>query len=305
MQKFPFAIPDNALSTIPASIPLWPEERPASGQPEADWYREDRPQEGRLDRFVANFSYPELFPYPAAPADNTGLAVLVCPGGAYVGQAIDKEGHDLARFFNSFGVSAFVLKYRVPVVNDVRRCEGVFTGALADALRAIRFIRANAEQYGIRKVGVMGFSAGGHLAATASTLYNDPLEPNPAMAVISARPDFSILVYPVITFTDEERCHKGSRKNLLGLQATLEELRHYSPELQVTPETPPCILLQTADDSVHVGNSILYFMACRAQGVAAEMHLFPEGGHGYGLAQRGLAVDTWPQRLQEWILRQK
>ncbi len=233
------------------------------------------------------------------PEHPTGRAVVDCPGGGYSHLSMQNEGHDWAKWFNDQGIAFFVLTYRMP--------GGDRTIPISDAQQAIRTVRDSAAAWHVNPhdVGIMGFSAGGHLAATASTLYKDPLEPNPAMAAISARPDFSILVYPVITFTDEERCHKGSRKNLLGLEATLEDLRHFSPELQVTPETPPCILLQTADDAVHVGNSILYFMACRAQGVQAEMHLFPEGGHGYGLTQRGLAVDTWPQRLQEWTLRQK
>ena len=149
----------------------------------------------------------------------------------------------------------------------------------------------------------MGFSAGGHLAASTSTLYNDQQETRKDLAGISARPDFSILIYPVVTFLDS-KCHVGSCQNLLGENASEALKRKFSPEVQVTSDTPPTFLVQAADDAVSVENSLLYFSALKAAAVPAEMHIYPEGGHGYGLHQRGMTIDTWPDRLKDWLLKQ-
>lgn len=257
---------------------------------------------GYLDRHLANVRCPSLFAYPAPAENRNGSAVLICPGGGYQILAFDKEGTDLARFFNRIGVSAFVLKYHLSWKGALR---GAYPEApLRDAQRALRLIRSRAGQYGIRpdKIGIMGFSAGGHLAASASTLFNDQQEPCADLAGISARPDFSILIYPVITFLDAA-IHSGSCQNLLGEHAS-EELKHkFSPEVQVTSDTPPAFLVQAADDAVPVENSLLYFSALKAAGVPAEMHIYPEGGHGYGMRQRGMTIDSWPDRLKDWILK--
>ncbi len=260
-------------------------------------------QAGYLDRHLTNVRRPSMFVYLAPAEQRNGAAVLICPGGAYHALAFDKEGADLARFFNSFGVSAFVLKYHLSWAGDK---PGVHPYApLRDAQRALRLIRSRASQYGLRqdKIGIMGFSAGGHLAASASTLYDDQDEPRQELAAISARPDFSILVYPVVTFLDSAT-HVGSCRNLLGEQACEALKRKFSPEQQVTAETPPAFLIQAADDGVPVENSLLYFAALKAAGVPAEMHIYPEGGHGYGMRQRGMTIDSWPERLQDWLLQQ-
>jgi acetyl esterase/lipase len=260
-------------------------------------------QAGYLDRHLANVRRPSLFAYPAASDKRNGAAVLICPGGGYQILAFDKEGTDLARFFNSFGVSAFVLKYRLSWKGEQR---GAFPEApLRDAQLAMRLIRSRAGQYGIRpdKIGIMGFSAGGHLAACASTLFADSQEPDEDLAAVSARPDFSILVYPVVSFLDAAS-HVGSCQNLLGEHASEPLKRKFSPEVQVTSDTPPAFLVQAADDAVPVENSLLYFAALKAAGVPAEMHIYPEGGHGYGMRQRGMTIDTWPDRLKDWLLKQ-
>ncbi len=264
---------------------------------------ESAEQAGYLDRHLANVRRPSLFAYPASPDKRNGAAVLICPGGGYQILAFDKEGTDLARFFNSFGVSAFVLKYHLSWDGTKR---GAFPEApLRAAQRALRLIRSRAAQYGIRsdKIGIMGFSAGGHLAATASTLYADQQEAGKELSGISARPDFSILIYPVITFLNKT-AHVGSCVNLLGEQASEQLKRKFSPEVQVTSETPPAFLVQAADDAVPVENSLLYFAALKAAGVPAEMHIYPEGGHGYGMRQRGMIIDSWPDRLKDWLLKQ-
>ncbi len=260
-------------------------------------------QAGYLDRHLANVRRPSLFAYPAPSDQRNGAAVLICPGGGYQILAFDKEGTDLARFFNSFGVSAFVLKYHLSWAGERR---GAFPDApLRDAQRALRLIRLRAGQYGIRpeKIGIMGFSAGGHLAAIASTLSKDQQEPRKDLASISARPDFSILIYPVVTFLDPAT-HVGSCQNLLGDQPSDQLKRKFSPETQVTSATPPAFLVQAADDAVPVENSLLYFAALKRCGVQAELHIYPEGGHGYGMRQRGITIDSWPERLKDWLLKQ-
>ena len=298
----PFAIPRSELASLPPEEPVWPEGLPgfAAGPGPVPGERDDSRGATHLDRFFGNIQVPGLYAYPAATADNTGAAVLVCPGGGYTGVAIDKEGHDLARFFNSFGVSAFVLKYRVPAPDDQY---GRLTEApLRDAQRALRLIRARAGRHGINpeRVGIMGFSSGGHLAATAATLSADAPEQNPAWKGFSARPDFTILVYPVITIT-QGFMHTGSRLRLLGPDPDPALVRRFSPETQVTQDTPPCLLIQTGDDSVAVQNSIAYYQALQQAGVPAEMHLYAAGGHGYGMKKRGLPIDAWTDRLREWF----
>jgi len=298
----PFAILRTELSTLPPEQPVWPEGVP--DLPLLDGHtpveRDDSRGAVHLDRFIGNISVPGLFAYPAATASNTGVAVLVCPGGGYGGVAIDKEGHDLARFFNSIGVSAFVLKYRVPAPDDRH---GLLTYApLRDAQRSLRLIRSKAKDLGINpsRVGIMGFSSGGHLAATASTLFDDAPESAPALKQFSARPDFTILVYPVISIT-QEFMHSGSRLRLLGPNPDPVLNRKFSPETQVKEDTPPCLLIHTGDDSVPVQNSIAYYQAAQKAKVPAEMHLFAAGGHGYGMKKRGLPIDTWTDRVKDWI----
>lgn len=297
MQKYPFSLKESQAKKLPVEEDIWNGKLKSK---EEDYYNPEHRGEGQLNRFVANGTRPGLFSYPAK--DCNGLGVVICPGGGYWGEAIDKEGHDIARFFNSFGVSAFVLKYRVPVVKDKRVCApGPFYGAMEDVTRTMRLVRSQAAKLGIKKLGVMGFSAGGHLAGMISTLPDLVKEENKRLAKYTARPDFTILLYPVATLL--EYTHTGSRNGLLGENSSLETQRLFSPIAQVTKDTPPCFLAQAEDDEVDVHNSINYFLACREKGVKAELHLYPEGGHGYGMYQQGMAVDTWNQRLKEWLLR--
>lgn len=297
MERFPFSLKEGEESRLPVEEDIWNGKLNSN---ETDSYNVEHRGEGQMNRFVANGTRPGLFCYPVK--DGNGLGVVICPGGGYWGEAIDKEGHDIARFFNSFGVSAFVLKYRVPVVCGKRVCEpGPFWGAMKDAARTMRLVRSKAAEYGIKKLGVMGFSAGGHLAGMLSTVPDSVKEECECLAKYSARPDFTILLYPVASLI--EYAHIGSREGLLGKNSSLEMQRLFSPISQVTENTPPCFLAQAEDDAVDVHNSINYFLACREKGVQAELHLYPEGGHGYGMYQQGMAVDTWNQRLKEWLLR--
>ncbi len=221
----------------------------------------------------------------------TGTAVVICPGGGYGGLATDHEGHQIARWFNTFGVAGFMLEYR-------HRGRGYGHPApLQDAQRAIRTVRSRAAQWKIapERIGIMGFSAGGHLASTAGTHFDrgnpnadDPIER------VSCRPDFLILCYPVITF-DEPFTHRGSRVNLLGANADPELVRSLSNEKQVTPQTLPTFLFHTDEDKgVPAENSVQFYLALRRAGVPAEMHIYRAGQHGLGLAAAPPALPPGP-----------
>ncbi len=230
---------------------------------------------------------------------TSDASVIICPGGGYGILAWDHEGTSIGEWFASKGLTAFVLKYRLPQ-------DELFDNAqirpLQDAQQAIRYIRQNTDKYGIsaNKVGIMGFSAGGHLAATTSThFYNQVGEITNSQ--ISVRPDFSILLYPVVSFSDKIT-HQGSRDNLVGKNPSVEKIELYSNELQVKKDTPPAFLVHAFDDWVHVDNSLNYYKALRKNGVASEMHLYDRGGHGFSMKKTNKGpVASWPARLEDWM----
>ena len=220
---------------------------------------------------------------PKSNAVPTG--VIVCPGGGYMRLAMDHEGDQIAKWLNSMGVAAFVLKYRLgPRYHH--------PAMLHDAQQALRTVRTRASEFGIApdRIGIWGFSAGGHLASTASTHFTP-----------ETRPDFSILTYPVISFTTKY-VHKGSLNALLGKEPDPELVKLLSNELQVTKNTPPTFLVHASDDmSVPPENSILYYMALRNAGVPAELHIYQRGGHGFGLGHTDVALSSWSSRLEAWL----
>ncbi len=245
--------------------------------------------------------HPDIAVFLPSKSNATGEAVVICPGGGYHILAYDWEGSDIARWFSSRGIAAMVLKYRLP---DSKSNIVPHKTPLMDAQRAFRMVRYHAESWNIEpgKIGIMGFSAGGHLASTLSTHFDkgDPGNADPVER-ISCRPDFSILVYPVISFTEEFR-HSGSRAALLGEDPDPELVKYYSNELQVTSETPPAILIHSGDDGgVPVQNSLAYYQALLKNGITAEMHIYPYGRHGYSLAIGKGHLATWPDRVLEWI----
>lgn len=227
---------------------------------------------------------PALMQYIAA--NPNGAAVLVCPGGGYGGLAMDHEGKQVAEWLNSFGVSAFILKYRLaPRYHN--------PAMLDDARRAMRMIRTRAAELKVdpAKIGVMGFSAGGHLASSLSTHFQE-----------GERPDFAVLVYPVISFTTRYT-HSGSMRNLLGPNPDPALVWDFSNELKVTAQTPPTFLFHTnGDTGVPPENSVLYYMALRTVGVPAELHIYQNGPHGVGLAPKDPVLSTWPARLKDWMM---
>ena len=247
---------------------------------------------------IAKVSNPTLTIFRAAKPN--GKAVVICPGGGYSILAFDKEGTRVAEEMNRWGITAFVLKYRLP--DDSTNIDKSLA-PLQDAQQAIRLVRTNAKEWGINKnqIGIMGFSAGGHVASTAATHFNFKADADNADTV-SVRPDFAILIYPVISF-DSTITHKGSRNNLIGAKASAEKTNFFSNELQVSKNTPPSFLVQAADDgAVPVENSLRYYEACVKNKVPAEMHLYPKGGHGFGLNNK-TTDDNWMERLKNWLNR--
>ena len=245
---------------------------------------------------ISKVSVPTLTVYK--PANANGLSVIICPGGGYGILAFDKEGTRVAEEMNKWGITAFVLKYRLP--DDTTNIDRSLA-PLQDAQQAIRFVRSKAAEWGLKKdkIGIMGFSAGGHLASTAATHFASNADAT-NKDTISVRPDFAILIYPVISF-DSTITHKGSRNNLVGATASAEQIKLYSNELQVTAKTPPSFLVHAGDDgAVPVENSIRYYQACIKYKVPAEMHLYPKGGHGFGMFNR-TTTDNWMERLQNWL----
>jgi len=236
-----------------------------------------------------------IFLPPAGRA--TGSAVVVCPGGGYGFLAVDHEGKQIAQWLSSMGIAAFMLKYRLgPRYHH--------PAPLLDAQRAIRTVRSRAAEFGISpdSIGIWGFSAGGHLASSASTHFDagDPKAADPIDRV-SSRPDFAILAYPVISFTTEYT-HKGSRENLLGKDPDPKLVEYLSSEKQVTRDTPPTFLFHTDEDVVvPPENSVLYYLALRKAGVPAEMHVFQRGPHGVGLAATDQTLVVWQQVLANWL----
>lgn len=237
------------------------------------------------------------------PGDRaTGCACIVCPGGGYGGLATDHEGRQPAEFLNKLGVAAFVLKYRLaPYRHPV---------PLQDAQRAIRTVRSRAKDWGVDpdRVGIWGFSAGGHLASTAATHFDDgKADAADPVEKVSSRPDFCILGYPVITLTGPPVTHMGSRRNLLGDNPSQELIDNLSNEKQVTAKTPPTFLFHTTEDTaVPPENSILFYLALRKAKVPAELHVYEKGRHGVGLATGVKSPDDpvlkkWPDLLADWL----
>jgi len=276
-------------------IPLWSGEIP--NQRTTD---EKEILEGEDLQWIRNVQIPTLEIYLPTKRQATGRAVIICPGGGYLGLAYDWEGVDIAKWCNTKGIAAFVLKYRLP---SSKSLVVPHQAPLMDAQRAVRMVRKYADNWGVdqNNIGIMGFSAGGHLASTLATQYDTEQKDYDELDAISARPDFAILVYPVITMADEYT-HMGSRTNLIGATPSDAMKAHYSNELQVDKNTPPTFLIHSSDDgTVPVMNSILFYQALQKNNIYSEMHIYPEGGHGYSLALGKKYLDTWTERLSDWL----
>lgn len=270
-------------------LKVWP-----NGAPNHN--RMDEPEEKFEGVRVRNVSEAEMYVYLPEKEKNTGAAVVICPGGGYWIEAMDHEGYQIAEWLKERGIAGIVLKYRLPY--------GHHEIPSGDARQTMRIVRKNARNWGIHpeKIGIAGSSAGGHLASTAGTRfdYGNPESQDP-LEKISCRPDFMLLLYPVITFR-EEFGHMGSRKNLMGEGNDWKLVEKYSNELHVTPETPPTFLVLADDDkSVVPRNSVEFYLALKKNNVPAEMHIFAEGGHGFGMNKKNLPVDQWPELFYNWL----
>jgi acetyl esterase/lipase len=247
------------------------------------------PESFRDKEFIVDISEARMYAYPAAKEKNNGTAVLICPGGGYSGVSQIKEGSEIANWFNDLGVSAFVLYYRMP--------NGHPEIPLKDAQTALSIIRQRAKEWSIKKnkIGIMGFSAGGHLASTAGTHFKTKMQ----------RPAFMILGYPVVTM-DKTLTHGGSRKNLLGANPSEDMVKLYSNELQVTKKTPPTFIVHAKDDgAVPIANSENLLKALQANKVSAELHVYDIGGHGFGMRKKNIPADNWSEVLKAWLVKQK
>lgn len=250
---------------------------------------------------IANVQIPTMEIFLPAKRNANGMGVIICPGGGYQRLAYDWEGTDIAKLLNSKGIAAFVLKYRLP---SSKNMINNYETPLLDAQQALRIVRKKADEYNLNpnNIGIMGFSAGGHLASTLATHYDYQSENNAVEShEISARPDFAILIYPVITM-DENFTHKGSKVSLLGENPDQQRVDYFSNEKHVTNHTPPTFIIHSQDDkAVPVQNALLMYDALLENNVPVTMHLFPNGGHGYGLAHDNEHLKKWSDLLIDWL----
>ncbi|MDB5002222.1 MAG: 1,4-beta-xylanase [Mucilaginibacter sp.] len=285
------------IATIPLThaqdvkqIPLYPDGVPNSKPTPATYVEND------ANGWARTVSIPTLLPYPADKAIATGTAIVICPGGGYSGLSMENEGISIAKAFNQIGVTAFILKYRLP--SDLIMIDKTI-GPLQDAQAAIQLIRSRAADWGINpaKIGIIGFSAGGHLASTAETHFNKVVIDNKAN--VSVRPDFAILMYPVITFSD--KTHQGSKDNLIGKTPSQDMVDLYSNEKQVTADTPPTFIVMAEDDrTVPIENALLFYSAMIKAKVKGELHVYQAGGHGFGINNK-TSKEKWFDWCKSWM----
>lgn len=260
----------------PVELPLWP-----NGAPNDNGLKGEEVMSAPFR--LTNVTKPTITVY--RPASPNGTTIIMCPGGGYALLAMDHEGHDMAPWFNSMGITYVVLKYRMP--------NGHCEVPLSDAEQAIRIIRSHAKEWNIRtdRIGIMGASAGGHLASTLATHYSSE----------ETRPDFQILLYPVITM-ESEYGHHGSCKNLLGADPTPELIKRFSNEQQVTNYTPQAFITLSSDDNrVPPANGVNYYLTLQKHNVSATLHVYPTGKHGWGFHDRFIYKRQWTEELEKWL----
>jgi acetyl esterase/lipase len=283
-------------STAQTVIPLYNDNKIPGAIPcDRKELMETDSKNGRIH--ISHVVQPSLTVYRPAAVNKVKSAVIVCPGGSYINLSMTHEGYQVAEQLNKYGITAFVLKYRLPNDSCMQQRE---TGALQDLQQAIILVKSRSREWDIdsSKVGVLGFSAGGHLVSTSVTHFNTCYADNPLN--ISVRPAFGILIYPVISFRDDI-AHKFSRENLLGKSVNQEKMNFFSSEKQVTPQTPPCFLVHPADDkTVPVKNSIYFYEALINNNVKAELLIYQSGGHGFGLVNPS-TKETWMDQLIPWL----
>ena len=279
----------------PVVVKLWPKGIPQS-KVEPNYKEQLIEQLNKKTWF--NVTDPELYIYNLKTDTTPKTAVIICPGDNYQKLLFTTEGEDVAKWFNEHGIAAFVLKYRSPSDSIM---EDKSVGPLQDVQEALRIVRRNAKEWSInpKKIGIMGFSAGGHLAATLSTHYNNVVYP--LADTISARPDFTILIYPMITVKNEAT-YQQAAYYLLGSKPDIRQALFFSGETQVNKNVAPTFIVHSVNDKiVFVDNSIAYFNALKKNSIAVEMHIYPTGAHGYGLATLGESEKSWPEACLNWL----
>jgi acetyl esterase/lipase len=284
-----FSFLTRAQTVLPLYNDSIPNSRPAPDEEKSEM------QNGIL--IISKISRPTITLFLSPKEKANGTAVIICPGGGYWVEAAGHEGADVAKKFNEMGVTAILLKYRIPDEHTMVNRE---IGPLQDAQQAIKTVREHAQEWHINpsRIGIMGFSAGGHLASTAGTHFNKAVIPNPNHT--SLRPDFMLLIYPVISFQDSIG-HTGSRDQILGKDPSQEKKDYYSNELQVTDQTPPTFLVHASDDTgVNPDNSILFYQALVRHKVPAELHLYQNSGHGFGMNLHN-TKEQWMERCENWL----
>ena len=300
MQKFLFVLVLTMISSYVNAqeiiLPLWEGTPPL----QQDMGLEEKAIEEGIIR-IENVQTPQIEVFLPSKQMRTGQAVVIFPGGGYHILAYDWEGRDFAKWLNTQGIVGIVVKYRLPDSQSLTNPKEV---PLLDAQRAVRLARHHAIEWNINpsNIGVMGFSAGGHLASTVSTQYSHEVDrPKDAIDTLSARPDFSVLAYPVISFVDAA-VHSGSRKNLIGENPSEELMKRFSAELNVDANTPPAFLVHAQDDTgVPIENSLLYYQALNRHKIPASLHIYPNGGHGFGFGLGKGPVDGWRNVLLDWL----
>ncbi|MEM6642891.1 MAG: alpha/beta hydrolase [Bacteroidota bacterium] len=277
---------------------IWPNEIPNSIPGVAD---DEIKKEDQIIRY-SQVGLPTIEAFIPSKGTATGQAVIICPGGGYGVISYDWEGTDFAKWLNGYGIAAFVLKYRLPKTKSV---DVDYFAPIQDLQRSIQLVRSKADEWNINEnqIGVMGFSAGGHLASTLGTQWNMGTERKAFddIDALNTRPDFMVLIYPVISMI-ADCTHQGSMRNLLGNNASPELQKAFSAEHHVTTETPPTFLLHAQDDKgVLIQNSLLMYEALIKKNIPTEMHLFPKGGHGFAFAADKTGLSVWPEYLIEWL----
>lgn len=273
LRSYIFLLATAACAQHKMEISLWPD-----GAPNSNGITET--EKVLQNGIVGNVTQPLLTVY--LPEKSNGKAIVACPGGGYACVALGHEGHDMASWFNKMGITFAVLKYRMP--------NGHYDVPLSDAQQAIRIMRQHADEWNLKIVGIMGASAGGHLASTTATHYTK-----------GCRPDFQILLYPVISMR-QEITHQGSRQNLLGKNPSDEQIEFFSNELQVNAQTPPALLIHCSDDEVvKPENSIRYYQALLTHKVSATLLCYPKGGHGWGFSDRFSFKELWLDEVKKWL----
>ena len=284
------------ISSISASaqefIPIWPSGKKPNSNGKAI-------KDSLFNERIWRVETPGIYAFPVPHSNNTGTAVLICPGGGYERLSHIYNGFEVAKWFNVQGINAFVLIYRLPHQTDLLQRQ---LAPLQDAQRAIRMIRANADKWGIKtdKLGVMGTSAGGHVASTLGTYAEDVSSVNDTLDRLSFRPDFMLLLSPVVTMG--EYAHQGSKKHFLGTDTSSVMIKKYSGELQVSSYTPPTFIVHAYNDkTVNVRNSLQFYAALNEKNINASLHVFPQGAHGIKMSDNPGSTDYWTALLAAWL----